>query len=168
MWSWIWLSVVGLLVVALGLWVTLVVSMRTKYSPALNAIRRMNRRFANPLVLRTAGKPGASASVIRHVGRSTGTPYQTPIAVIETEDGFVIVLPYGTSPDWVKNVQAAGSAAIDSEGRTYAVTDPQVLGAADVERYLSGKDRRAQRIYGIDTFLRLKHNDADLLAGDHR
>jgi deazaflavin-dependent oxidoreductase (nitroreductase family) len=168
MWGWIGLGVAGVLVVGAGLWVALVVSMRTKYRPALDAIRRMNRRFTNPRVLRTAGQVGVSASVVHHVGRSTGTPYATPIAVLDTDDGFVVALPYGTSPDWLKNVRAAGSAVIHREGQSYPVTDPQVVLAADVDRHLSGKDRRVNRIYGIDQFLVMRRVDADVAAGSSR
>lgn len=168
MWGWIGLIVVGLLVAGFGLWVALVVSMRTKYAPLLTAIRRMNRRFTNPRVMRTAGKPGASAAVIHHVGRSTGTPYRTPVGVLEIEDGFVIALPYGTSPDWLKNVRAAGSAVIDSEGRTYHVDDPLVVHAADIDKYFSRRERLTHRIYGVDQFVALKRAGADVPAGDHR
>lgn len=168
MWGWTGAAVAGVLVMGIGLWVALVVSMRTQYRPALDAIRRMNRRFANPRVMRTAGRPGASASVIHHVGRSTGRPYATPIAVLDTDDGFVVALPYGTRPDWLKNVRAAGTAVIDREGRTYSVTDPQVVRAADVDRYLRSKDRRNNRIFGIDQFLVLRRVDSDISAGDPR
>lgn len=168
MWNWLGLTVAGLLVAGVGLWVALVVSMRTQFAPGLNAIRRMNRRFTNPRVMRTAGKPGAAASVIRHVGRSTGAAYETPIGVLETKDGFVIALPYGTSPDWLRNVRAAGSAVIDTEGRTYPVTDPQIVRAEAVHKYFSGKDRLTHRIYGVDQFLVLLRAGVDVPVGDHR
>src|SRR5690606_38296959 len=32
--------------------------------------------------------------------------------VVETERGLVVALPYGTTPDWLKNVTAAGSAEL--------------------------------------------------------
>lgn len=165
MWRWILLVATGLFVVGIGLWATLVVSIRTQFRPVLDAVRRMNRRFTNPRVMRTAGKPGASASVIHHVGRSSGTPYATPVGLMDTEAGYVITLPYGTSPDWLKNVQAAGSAVIDTEGRTYTVTDPRIVRAADVDRYFSGKDRRSNRIYGVDRFLVLKRVGAGDASG---
>jgi deazaflavin-dependent oxidoreductase (nitroreductase family) len=168
MWGWIGMAVVGLLVVGLGLWVALVVSMRTKHRRGLTAIRRLNRRFTNPRVMRTAGEPGAAASVIRHVGRATGTPYETPIGVIETDDGFVIVLPYGASTDWVKNVQAAGSAVIDTEGRAFRVASPKVVRSADVDRYFSSKERLTHRIYRVDQFLVLQRVSAGVPTGADR
>lgn len=165
MWIWIGLTLIGLLVVGLVLWVGLIVSMRTKYSPGLTAVRRMNRRFTNPRVLRTAGTPGAAYAVIHHAGRSTGTPYRTPIGVADTDDGFVIALPYGTSPDWLKNVRAAGTAIIDSDGRRYQVAEPRVVGPTEVVRYFAAKDRRSFRIYGVDKFLALTRVGADVPAG---
>lgn len=164
MWRWVGLAVLGLTTVGFGLWVVLVVSMRTKYQPVLTFVRRMNRWVANPRVLKTAGQAGSSTAVISHVGRSTGTPYRTPIAVVDRADGFVVVLPYGTSPDWLKNVLAAGSAVVEVEGRTHLTGDPKVVRAADVGTDFSKKDSFLQRLYGIDQFLVLKHATA---ASDH-
>src|SRR5687767_8959102 len=45
------------------------VGMRTKSPAVVDRVRRFNRAVTNPRVLRSAGSPGASASVIRHVGR---------------------------------------------------------------------------------------------------
>lgn len=165
MWRWVGLAVVGLLAVGIGLWLVLLVSMRTKYQPVLTFVRRMNRRLANPRVMQTAGQVGSSTAVIHHVGRSTGTPYRTPVGVMNTADGFVVVLPYGTSPDWLKNVRAAGSAMLESDGRTYRVDDPRVVRAADIGIQFSGKDRFLQRLYGIDQFLVLKRTDAEVAGG---
>ena len=170
MWSWIALAVGVMLIVGLGLWLALVISMRTKYTPVLTAIRRMNRRFTNPRVMRTAGKPGATYSVIRNEGRSTGSEYRTPIGVLDTDDGgLVITLPYGTSSDWLKNVLAAGSAIVDHNGDSYAVTEPKVVGADEVGRHFSTRERWTNRIYGVDHFLVLRRaEDADAPVGESR
>lgn len=81
MWSWIGLTVAGLLVVGIGLWVALVVSMRTQYAPALTAIRRMNRRFTNPRVMRAAGKPRAPGRTWRSKITGEGRR-QGPVRVV--------------------------------------------------------------------------------------
>lgn len=168
MWRWIGLAVVGLVVVGVGLWLVLLVSMRTKYQPVLTFVRRMNRRVANPRVLTTAGQAGSSTAVIHHVGRSSATPYRTPIGVVDTADGFVVVLPYGTSPDWLKNVVAAGSAVLEVDGRTHHVDAPKVVGAADVGAHFSRKDEFVRRLYGVDQFLVLRQAGADVPVGDER
>ncbi len=148
--------------VALLLWGVLVISLRTQFSPVLSAIRRMNRRLVNPRALRTAGRPGSAASVIRHIGRSTGAAYRTPIGVVDVGDSFVVFLPYGTSPDWLKNVLAAGSAELETEGRTLGVDAPEIVGAEAVGTVLSTKDRRVARLYGVNQFLVLHRAEADV------
>lgn len=168
MWRWIVLAVAGLVVAGVGLWAVLLVSMRTKYQPVLTFVRRMNRRMANPRVLKTAGQAGSPTAVIHHVGRATGIAYKTPIAVVDRPDGFVVVLPYGMSPDWLKNVLAAGSAVIEVDGRTHHMADPKVVPAGDVGSDFSGKDRFLQWLYGIDQFLVLRHADADVAGGVER
>jgi deazaflavin-dependent oxidoreductase (nitroreductase family) len=159
MWRWIAMGGGGLAAVGLTLWLFLLVSMRTGYAPALSAIRRFNRRFMNRRQMKTAGQPGAYASVIRHVGRTTGNAYETPVVVIGTDDCFLISLPYGTSPDWLKNVLAAGSAEIVHEGRTFQVGEPEVAPAV-AGQHQSRWDRFVQWLYGVDLVLRLHKAEA--------
>jgi deazaflavin-dependent oxidoreductase (nitroreductase family) len=51
-------------------------------------------------------------ALMRHVGRRTGKPYETPVIAERTEDGFVIPIAYGTDSDWYHNVIAAGRGKI--------------------------------------------------------
>jgi hypothetical protein len=99
--------------------------MRTKSPVVVNRVRRFNRAVTNPRVLRTAGSPGAPASVIRHVGRVSGREYETPVGPFEVGDHFVIALPYGPGADWVRNVLAQGSAMLVHEGRTVPIHFPR-------------------------------------------
>ena len=64
---------VAVLLAVVGVGIVFVVGMRAKSPPVLDAVRRASRAM-KPLVLKSAGTPGASASVIRHVGRATGRP----------------------------------------------------------------------------------------------
>ena len=155
-WRWTAIGAGGLVAVALALWLFLLMTMRTGYGPGLAAIRRLNRRFTNRRVMKTAGRAGASASVIRHVGRTSGTPYETPVGVIDTGDDILITLPYGTSSDWLKNVKTEGSAEVVHEGRTFRVEHPEVMAAADAAPHHSRRERLVQRLYGVDLVLRLR------------
>ena len=47
-----------------------VIGIRTKYPPVLNRVRRYARDVGNPRQLKSAGTPGANASILRHTGRS--------------------------------------------------------------------------------------------------
>lgn len=145
--------VVVLGVATLGL--VFLLGMRTKSPPVVDAVRRTNRRVFNPVQLRSAGQQGAYASVVRHVGRSSGRPYATPVGAVPTDDGFVIALPYGTRADWVRNVLAAGSATIEHEGRTYDVVDPRVVATNEVAQFFPDSDRRGFRVFHVDEALRV-------------
>ena len=149
--QWIGVVVSVLVVAAAGF----VVSFRTKFTPVQSAIRRMNRAVMNPVQLRSAGRAGAWASVVRHEGRLSGLMYRTPITVVETDDGFVVALPYGTRADWVRNVIAAGGAILEHEGVEIALCDPDVVGE-EANRWFGASDQRQQRLFGVTDFLRLR------------
>lgn len=146
----------ALLLVVATLGIVFMVGMRTKYPPVLKAVRRMNRAVWNPRAMKTAGQPGAYASVIQHVGRTSGTPYETPIGPFPTDEGFVIALPYGTTSDWLKNVLAAGSAVIIHDGSTYQVDHPEVIPSEVALRHLPTKEKRNIRMFRIDQFLQVR------------
>ena len=167
MWSWIALGVGGLLLSVVTLWVLLLVSLRTKFSPVLTAIRRLNRVVWNPRAMKAAGRPGAYASVIRHTGRITGTQYETPVGAVRTEDGFVIALPYGTSSDWLKNLLAARSAVIVDEGETFRVDAPELVSVTSANRHFSPKEQRIHRLYGVDLCLSVRRFGLDVPVGNH-
>lgn len=150
----IWIVVVSVTSTAIALGVVFMAGMRYKWPFVLDWVRRMNRRFMNPRQMRTAGTAGAYAGIIHHIGRKSGKEYQTPVGILAVDDTFVIVLPYGTRPDWLKNVLAAGSATLTHEGVTHAVDQPEVIGVDSVEAFTDA-DRRTQRLYEVDHCLRL-------------
>lgn len=144
------------LVAIVVLAVVFMVGMRTKSAPVQNAVRRMNRAYMNPRQMGTAGKPGSYASIVHHVGRKSGQPYETPIGAVRTDDGFVIALPYGTAPDWLRNVLASGSARIDHEGETFETDQPEVVPIDAAAGHFAPNDQRVHRVFGIDEALRLR------------
>lgn len=156
MWGSIVLVVVGLLLVLLVIGIVFLVGMRTKSPPVINAVRRFNRAFTNPRAMKSAGTPGAYASVIRHVGRASGRPYETPVGVFATDDGFVIALPYGSDPDWLKNVLASGSATIVHEGNTYPVDQPALIPTTAAAPHLPEKEQRTLRMFAVDQCIRVR------------
>jgi deazaflavin-dependent oxidoreductase (nitroreductase family) len=133
-----------------------VLGMRGRSPWLLDAVRRFNRAVSNPQQMKSAGTPGAYASLLRHTGRTSGRPYATPVGAVATEDGFVIALVYGRNTDWLKNVLASGSATLVHEGRTYRVDQPEVAAIVEAAAYLSANDRRFHRWFGVDLCLRLR------------
>ena len=112
---------VGVVVIAL----VFLLGMRTKSPLVLSPLIRLQRAIINPKQMRSAGTPGAYASVIRHRGRTSGRPYETPVGVVAADDGFLIALVYGSRTNWLQNVLASGSATIVHEGHTYEVDQPE-------------------------------------------
>ena len=134
----------------------LMIGMRTKSPAVLKAVRSFNRKVGNPKQMKTAGTPGAYAAILRHVGRVSGRPYETPVGATAIDDRFVIALPYGTQADWLKNVLAAGTAALVHEGTTYAVDQPQLVPTASVVNRLAAREQRMLRMFGVDQCLQLR------------
>jgi deazaflavin-dependent oxidoreductase (nitroreductase family) len=134
----------------------LVVGMRWKLSPVLDAVRRMNRSVTNPRVMRTAGSAGEQTSVIHHIGRKSGRAYATPVDVIPTRTGFLIALPYGKQADWLRNVLAAGSATVITNGDRLEVDAPTIVATADVADIIPSRTMRTLRLFGVDECLHLE------------
>jgi deazaflavin-dependent oxidoreductase (nitroreductase family) len=155
----------GLLIAVTALGVVFMVGMRRKSPLVLNAVRRTSRA-TKPLVLKSSGTPGGIASIVRHVGRTTGRPYETPVDAVPTEDGFVIALPYGPNTDWLKNVLTSRSATIVHEGRTYRVGRPEVVSTSVAEPLFSPKDQRTHRRFRVDQYLLLRTGDSTPEAGE--
>jgi deazaflavin-dependent oxidoreductase (nitroreductase family) len=148
-------AVVGIAVVLLSV---LVAGMRLKLPPVIDAVRRMNRSLTNPRVMRTAGSVGTQTSVIRHTGRTSGRTFETPVDVITTADGFLIALPYGTRADWVRNVLAAGSATIVSQGESVDVDAPIIAATAEVAGQLPARTLRTLSLFGVTECLHLQRS----------
>ena len=90
------LKVLGALVLAIvAVGAALLIGMRAKFTPVVNAVKQVNKRFLNPMQMKTAGQPGAYAGIIEHVGRTSGKHYETPIGPFPIHDGFLVALPYG-------------------------------------------------------------------------
>jgi deazaflavin-dependent oxidoreductase (nitroreductase family) len=142
-----------------------IVGMRRKSPLVLDAVRRMNRSVGNPRQMKSAGTPGAYASVIKHVGRTSGRAYETPVGAIPTDDGFLIALPYGTRADWLKNVMAAGSAAIVHEGATRQVDHPELVATTEVAPQLPARELRTLRLFRVDLCLRVRLSGHDAKVG---
>ena len=151
----------GLVLAFIALLIVFLVGMRAKYPPVTDAVRRFNRKVTKPRAMETAGQPGAYAGVIRHVGRSSGTEYETPIGPFETSEGFVIPLPYGAKADWLKNVQRSGGAVIVFEGVTYDIDDPEIIAADEAMPLIPPKHQRSLRWFSVNEFLRVSKTNSE-------
>ena len=97
----------------------------------LDAVRRFNRRYFNPMMLKHAGTTYSPFAVIRHVGRQSGKPYATPIIAQPMGERFVFALTYGPNVDWYRNILAAGECALLRRGKEYQLENPVTLEQED-------------------------------------
>lgn len=125
----------------------------------LNQVRYFNRAVLNPIMLRTAGRPGVYDAVMEHAGRRSGTLYRTPVVAMPLHEGFVIPLSYGTQVDWLRNVQAGEGATVCWNGRKFKVSDPLVLDAPAARSLLRPAQWWFYRLLGISQFVRLQSSE---------
>jgi deazaflavin-dependent oxidoreductase (nitroreductase family) len=150
-------TLAGALLVGLGaLALVFLLGMRAKSSLVLRPLVGLQRAIINPNQMRSAGTPGAYASVIRHRGRVSGRPYETPVGVVAVDDGFAVALVYGSRTSWLRNVLASGSATIVHEGHTYQVDQPEIIPMRAVAAEFTTGDQRGFRLLAVDQALRVR------------
>ncbi|MEM7274909.1 MAG: nitroreductase family deazaflavin-dependent oxidoreductase [Actinomycetota bacterium] len=103
-------------------------------------LAKVNKRVFNPREVRKGKRP-----VVVHVGRRSGAEYRTPLDAHPTTEGFVLVARYGPGSDWVRNVQAAGTAVLRFEGQDHQLVTPRLVGLDEAAAALApghdpGKD----------------------------
>ena len=133
-----------------------VLGIRSRSPAVLDAARGFHRAVGNPLQMRSAGRRGTFASVIRHQGRTTGRTFETPVWAVPTENGFVIAIVYGSRTDWVRNVLAGGPATIVHEGVAYPIHEPEVIPMERVRASFPNALQRAHRRLRVDHCLRVR------------
>jgi deazaflavin-dependent oxidoreductase (nitroreductase family) len=138
------------LVRAVGVW-----AFRSGNPAVIDRIKRFNRRWLNPWMLRHAGGRHWYAGRLEHRGRKTGRPYATPLWVDPVSEGFVMPMPYGRDVDWARNLLAAGEAVLQDHGLRYRVVNPCIVPSAELLPELPGLTRRIVRLYGIDDLMRV-------------
>ena len=96
--------------------------------PRRSAPFRALARSFGPVANRFAGRRWFPLWVIlRHTGRTSGTPYATTVVALPTPDGFMIPLPFGDATQWAKNLFAAGGGSLRSHGREYGIVEPRIV-----------------------------------------
>ncbi|MDQ1287088.1 MAG: hypothetical protein QG622_653 [Actinomycetota bacterium] len=121
-----------------------------------DAIRRFNKHIVNPVMLKLAGRRHWYAAALHHVGRRSGRAFVTPLVVQRVDGGLLIPLPYGNDVDWLRNLQASGTATIVDHGRTSAVGNPQLITAEQALPLVPPKRARVWRLVKIAEFVRVE------------
>ena len=116
--------------------------------------RSIWRRGLNALVrpLATLGLAGPHTHLLTVPGRTTGTPFSTPVSIVKLGDERWLVAPYGER-NWVKNARAAGSVEL-RRGRKREQLRIEELGATDAVPVLRAYYRRfrvTRPFFEVDT-----------------
>ena len=85
-------------------------------------LAKINKRVFNPKAIRKGDYP-----VITHVGRTSGSSYQTPLDAYPTKTGYVMVVRYGPKSDWVFNVLAAETVTLRIDGEMLTLSSPRLV-----------------------------------------
>ena len=111
------------------------------------------RRYLNPWVVRLglAGGRYSPIGLVLHVGRRSGRPYATPLAIHRRGDQCFVPLTYGPNARWCLNVLAAQGCRVRLRGREYEAIHPRVVGRGALPPPL----RTAYRLIGMREFLAL-------------
>jgi deazaflavin-dependent oxidoreductase (nitroreductase family) len=97
-------------------------------------IGRITTRLANVVLAPIARQGWIGAwGLIEHSGRRSGRRYQTPVAILQAGDRFVVPVPFGLGTQWVQNVLAAGGATLHWHGREVPVDDARIVAWTEVK-----------------------------------
>ena len=116
-------------------------------------LAKINIAFTNRITSLFAGwLPGFG--ILTHVGRKSGKVYRTPVNVFRASNGFIIALTYSSQSEWVKNVLAAGSCELETRGKKYLLSSPNVVHDPTRRRFPIPV-RLVLRIVGADEYMEL-------------
>jgi len=111
--------------------ILLALAYRLRPKPVIDTVRVFNKHVTNPPMMALAGRRYWYAAVIRHEGRRSGKEYATPVKAVPVEGGFVVPL-------------------------TYAVAEPEVIGAEAALPLLPPRKRLTWRLFGPRRCLKVK------------
>lgn len=123
-------------------------------------IRYFNKRVLNRVTRRFARFSHGPFALVRHVGRRSGKPYETPIMVEPMGDGVLIALTYGPAVDWYRNVLAAGRCALLWHGKEYLLDQPEPVPVHTALRAYPQPQRTILRLLGTKDFVRMRARPA--------
>lgn len=111
------------------------------------ALERFQIKYINPL-MKPLSKRLPGFTVIKHRGRTSGTPYETIVTSYRKDNLLAVTLMHGKT-NWVKNVLAAGEADVHLFSGDVKITNPRVLPAGTDDSTLPRIPRTAARRMGV-------------------
>jgi deazaflavin-dependent oxidoreductase (nitroreductase family) len=110
----------------------------------------INKKLLNPRALEN-GK----WDVITHVGRSSGKTYRTPLDATEVEGTFLFIVVYGSRADWVQNILASGTAALETGGEVIQLCQPRLVPGEIARPTLDGLVTLPPRFLKVNEYLQM-------------
>lgn len=95
-------------------------------------------------------------ALLRHRGRKSGKPYETPVMAWRTSGGLLVPISWGTESDWFRNTMAAGECAVQVSGRWYRAGEPNLIERPAALSYLPPATRTMARLFPVPQFLLLR------------
>lgn len=120
----------------------------------MSAIGTFLKHTLNPLTIRLARGASSPFALVRHVGRTSGKRYETPIIVQPTAGGLVIELTYGDQVDWYRNVRAAGGCVILFHRVEYVIDGFEPMTAAEGMAAFTPGQQRVLRMLRREHFVK--------------
>ncbi|MCP4965168.1 MAG: nitroreductase family deazaflavin-dependent oxidoreductase [bacterium] len=110
----------------------------------------VNKRLFNRSVIKKGTRP-----VLTHVGRSSGTVYQTPLDAHQVEDGYIFILVYGSRSDWVQNILAAGNATLTIDDEEHELVTPRVVTKEEAWPLMPAGTKQPPGLLNVTEFLQM-------------
>lgn len=126
--------------------------------PLPRTLAYFNRQVTNRAFSPLAGRVPPFA-IVEHVGRRSGRRYRTVLWAFPRHRDMVVILTYGPSADWVRNVVAAGSCRVKWVGRWRRLTAPEVVEGPAASRLMPRVLRVPLRLAGVQSVLHLRRAD---------
>jgi deazaflavin-dependent oxidoreductase (nitroreductase family) len=127
------------------------------------------KQTLNRLTIRLARSGRGPFSLIRHVGRTPGRAYETPVILAAVPEGFAAELTYGEKDDWYRNIVAAGGCVVIHRGKQHQVNRIEPCSAERGRRADPAPFRQILRAASRKEFRLLRSDNSRRLAdaGSH-
>lgn len=113
--------------------------------------RHLNKRFFNPRAM----KQNHKWALLTHVGRTSGTPFVTPIDALPVPGGFAIYLMYGRNTDWAKNVLASQAGSLEKDGEHFTIHGARVVSLDEIQLELPVEGGHPPAMLRVKELIRL-------------
>lgn len=115
-------------------------------------LAKINKRIFNQREIKRGKRP-----VVVHIGRSSGTLYETPLDAHPTKGGYVLVVRYGPGSDWVRNILEAGTATLRVDGEEHRLESPRLVSQQEaVDELATGFDS-GRAFFKAEHYLLMDH-----------